>query len=324
MALARTPNKYVGFGGEVTPGTKGTIDHFLRVVDANLSFDKQPFKSESMDPDWHKAIYFRAGHSLGPVVTEECYTGTELFWHSLFGTYTFSANTPSAGAHTHAFTFAPTTNNHPAISIEQIEGMGGATERCHLGMYVQKGTVEFAPGQILRTTFDFVGMGYSVGAATSPTFATRYPVLPSHKTALSLGGNSVTVLSGSVSLSIPRADDREHYGDAVFKAPEVRGRPEAMFTLESEWNDATGADFEQFLQDYENGAEVNGLILQHSGPVIGATAVNRAWAMVASKAFITVTKKQGSGEQVTKCTVEGEITTGLALTLINDTSAAVT
>lgn len=323
MTPTITPNRYVGFGGEVTPGTAGTIDQFLRVVDSNIRFMKDPFFSQENNPGWHDEMYYRAGKSQGPVVFEDAYTGLELYWHAMFGTYSFTINSPVSGAHTHAFSFVPSTNNHPAISIEQVEGLGGSTERTYLGMRPEKATVEFAPGKILTTTFDMVGMGYQVGSATAPTFQTKYPVLPSHKSSFTLGGNNITALSGSIEFTVPRASDREHYGDSVFKDPIVRGRPQATFKLEGEWDNSTGADLEQFLQDYEAENKITGLVLGHQGGIItGATP--RSWQMASSYAKIKASQPQGGQEQVTRVTVEGQILSSLTLVLVNGTGTAVT
>lgn len=324
MALAKGINAYIGYGGEgATPGTKGTIDLFSRLVSGSMKAMKDPFFSESLTPHWDGDMFYSAERAEGPLVFEVAYTGLELFWHSLFGTYTFSTATPVAGTHTHAFTFAPTTNAHPALSIEQVTGIGGSLEEAFLGCYPQKATIEFRPRQVPKVTFDMVGMGHSVGAATSPTIPADKYVLPAHKTTLTLGGAALTILSGSLEFEVPRQADREHYGETVYKEAVVRGRPKAQFSLECEWSDASGADVAAFRTNYHAGAEITGLVLTHQGDIItGATKYQ--WGIAATNAFIKAAFPSIQGEETVKCTVEGQVTGGLALTMINATAAQVT
>ena len=145
------------------------------------------------------------------------------------------------------------------------------------------------------------------------------PVLPAHKATLTLGGNTVSVLSGTLEFEIPRAEDREHYGDTVYKEAVVRGRPMASFSLNCEWNDATGEDTEQLLADFEDETEITGLVLSHTGSIItGATQYTTT--VSGTKAWISEATPPVQGEEVTKVTINGRITEGLSLTQINDTA----
>ena len=321
MSLAKSINAWVGYGAEVTHGTKGVIDLFNRIISSNLRHVKDTFTSESHSPDWHQDIYYSAGRNEGSLTFEQVYTGLELFYHSLMGTYTYSVDTPVAGANTHAFTFVPSTNSFPVgLSLEDIRGIGGTDELSYLGMHASKLTLEWAPRQAMHATFDFYGTGRSRSAATSETFPTLDLVLPAHKASLKLGGNELTVLSGSMDIEIPRASEREHYGEAYYKEAVVRGRPVANFSLECEFNDAVGADTDAFLVDFEDENEIVGLYLQSQGDIVtGAT--QEEFTITGAKAKIKAsTPATQAGEEITTVTVEGQIYQGLSFTMINDTA----
>ena len=68
----------------------------MRIIDCSLRHVKDPFFSESLNPDWHQQLYYGQGRVEGSVVMENVYTGQELFWHSLFGTYTYTNDSPAA------------------------------------------------------------------------------------------------------------------------------------------------------------------------------------------------------------------------------------
>jgi len=324
MSLGKGINSHIGYGGEVTFGVKGTIDLFSCMISETLRHVKDPFMSECLTDGWHDDVYYSAGRNEGSVVFSSIYTGHELYWHSLFGTYVFGVDTPVAGAHQHAFTFVPSTNSFPVgISIEAVRGIGGTSEQTFLGMHVTKATIEFANRQILRTTFDMLGTGTSFGAATVASFPVFKPVLPAHKVLLQLGGNTFTVLSGTIEFEVPRDGAREHYGEALFKEAVIEGRPVASFSLVCEHNDATSEDTEAFVQDYIAGNEIVGLALQHQGDIIvGATKYDHSIA--GNKAFITAAFPSAQDPGINQLTIDGMITEGLALTMINATGTIVT
>jgi hypothetical protein len=315
MAVSRGVNAYVGFGGEITVGTKGTIDLFHRVIDFNFEHVKDLFASESLGPDWHPDMYYAAGHNVATVVFEQTYTGLELFWHGLMGTYTYGVNTPVSGANTHTMTYVAATNAHPSISIEGVRGVA-TKERSYLGMRVTKATVEFKPRSIVKTTFDLVGLGTSTAAATTATFPTFAPVLPAHKSTLTLNGTALSVLSGTIEIAVPRAEDREHYGDALYKDAVVIGRPTAKFNFECEFGDESGIDTAAILALFEAGTVLSGFVLTHQGNIItGATKTE--FRITASAGYVAKATPTSVGNKITGVTIQGEVTVGLSVVFIN-------
>lgn len=316
-----TGNKsYVGFGGEVTVGSKGTIDLFHRCIDFNLEHEKSIFAPETENPDWDVDLFYSGGQSKGSLVFEQTYTGLELFYYSLFGTYTYSVSTPVVGANTHLFSFAPATNAHPSISIEGIRGIGGSKECSYLGMYVKKAVIEFGIRKPMRTTFEVVGMGESIAAATSPTFPTFAPVVPAHLVTLTLNGTALSVLSGRVEMTVPRDEGREHYGAAIFKEPIVVGRPQARFSFECEYGDTTGMDSDAMLVAYRAGTKLSALVLQHQGDIVTGST-KKEFRLNSTAGYIEKATPAAIGKnKVTGVTISGIITGGLTTTFINATT----
>jgi hypothetical protein len=324
MSLSKGINSHIAYGGEVTHGTAGALDLFARIVSETLRHQKDPFMSESLEADWNQDVFFSAGRNEGSVVFETIYTGLELFWHSLFGTYVITPGSPEVGANTHVFAFNPTTNVFPkGITIEAVRGIGGALERSFLGMHVTKATLEFSPRQVMRATFDFLGTGQEKNTPTAATFPGYLPVLPAHKSVLTLGGDALTILSGSLEIEVPRAGDREHYGEPLYKEAVVQGRPVATFSLQCEHNDATGEDTEEFVQNYLDETEIDGLVITHSGDIV-ALATPYSLAISGSKAVITAAHPSAQNPEINQITIDGTITKGLLMTLINGTGTAVT
>lgn len=323
MGRAKGIDSYVAYGGEVTHGTPGTIDLYARIVSHSLQVLKEAFKSESLNDDWHDDIYFAAEKNEGDVVCELQYTGHELWWHSLFGTYTFSVDTPVASTHTHAFTFVPSTNSFPVgITIQADTGIAGSDETKFEGMHVTKINLNFANGEIPKVTFTFVGHGHTLVAAVTPTFNTFNPVLPAHKSILSIGGNGFTILDGSIDIEVPRPD-REHYGETEFKEHLIQGRPMATFSFNCEFASESGEDSHALYEAYLDETELTGLIIQHQGDIItGAT--QEAMTITGTKVWITGDPPNVDGEGLVTMSVNGEITEGLSVAFINGTGAAVT
>jgi len=324
MGRGKGIDSYVGFGGEVTHGTAGTIDQYLRIVSHTLAVQKEAFKTQSLNDDWHDDLYYAASKNEGDLVFELQYTGAELFWHSLFGTYTFGVDTPVAGTHTHGFTFVPSTNAFPkGITAQPDTGIGGSDETKFLGLHVTKATIQFNNGEIPKVTFGTVGgAGWARGASLTPTFQTFNPVLPAHKSLLSLGGVGITILDGSIDIEVPRPD-REHYGEAYFKEHLIQGRPVATFNFNCEYASESGEDTDALYEAYLNETELTGLVIQHQGDVItGAT--KESMTLTGTKVWITGDPPNVDGEGLVNLSVQGEITEGLGLTFINDTGAAVT
>lgn len=319
MSHGKGINSWIGFGAEVTPGTKGVIDLFARLVDNSLKHQKDLFAPESQSPDWHNSMYYTAGRNVGSLVFEQTYTGLELWWHALMGTYTFTLNAPVASTNTHAFSFVPATNNHPAISGEAIRGIGGAKELSYLGLRPTKATVEFGPRKLMRTTFDLFGLGYSRAAATAPTFPTFRPVVPAHKATLTANGTAISVLSGRVEIEVPRSEDREHYGEAVYKDGVVIDRPRAKFQFEMEFGDESGIDSDALLQLYEAGTKLSGVAMTHGGDIItGATKYG--FNILASGGYVEEATPTTVGNKITGVTVSGTLTDGVTTTMINATA----
>lgn len=319
MSLSRGVNSFAGFGAETTVGTKGTIDLWHRVVDFNLKHQKDLFVSESLSPDWQTAMYYAAGRNIGSVVFEQTYTGLELWWHALLGTYTYQVSTPVAGANTHTMTFAPATNAHPSLSFEAVRGIGGTKELAYLGIRPTKATIEFAPKKPMRTTFELFGLGFSRGAPATATFPTFRPVLPAHKTVLTANGTALSVLSGRMEIEMPRAEDREHYGDTVYKDGVIVGRPGASFQFEAEFGDDAGADVDALLQLYEAGTKLSGLVLTHQGDIVtGSTKYQ--FGVTCGGAYIEESTPSSVGNKVTGVTISGRITDSVAVSFINATT----
>lgn len=314
-------DSYLAFGGEVSNGAASpTLDLFLRILSENMAHQKDTFTSEELSADWHDAVYYRAGRNAGDIAFEMNYTGFELLLHSLLGTYTYSVDTPVAGTNFHVFTHVPATNSYPAgIAGQVVRGLGTSQEMTYLGQHVSKMVFEFANGQIVRVTVTFAGTGYEQGAATSPTFPTKLPVLPAHKSTLTLGGNTVTILNGTVTVELPLADDREHYGETLYKEALRRGRPMCTFSLDCELDTASGANSMDLYEDYLEENEITGLVLTHQGDIItGATRYQ--FSINATKAWITGDSPSVQDSGVVPITINGRVTDGLSLSLINATA----
>jgi len=320
MSIGKGISSHIGFGGEVTYGTKGAIDLFYRVLTENLRHVKETFVSESLNPDWNDFIYYGQGKNEGSIVFEQGYTGLELFWHSLLGTYTYSVDTPVAGVNSHAFAYDPTTNAFPVgMSIEAIRGIAGTKEMSYLGMKTMKATIEFTPGQLMRTTFDMVGSGYSRGAATAATFPTDNFIVPNQKTTLTVNGTALTVLSGSIEVEVILADSREHYGELFFKEPIIIGRPTGAVTLECEYSDGTGADSDALMQAYQDETELTGPVLTHEGAIL--TGVTKeSFSVAGTKLWITEAAPATTGFDITNISINGRIANGFTATMINATT----
>lgn len=319
MSIGKGINSWVGYGSEATYGTKGAIDRFFPIVTESLRHIKDTFTSESLSPDWHPTVYYSAGRNEGSLVFEQAYTGIELFWHSLLGTYVFTTGAPTAGVNTHLFLHVPATNASPKLSIEDVRGVGGTDEATYLGMYATKATVEFSPRQTVRTTFDMVGQGVSHAAATAKTFPALSFVVPAAKSLLTLGGSSLPVLSGSVEIEVPRATDREHFGAALYKEPVVNDRPSATFSLECELDTTAGSDSAQLMTDFEDETEIAGLVLSFEGSIITGTT-KETFTITGTNAFITEATPSVQDNGITKITINGKITDGLSVKFYNTTA----
>ena len=322
MALAKGISSHAGFGVETTWGTKGTIDAFYRIVSENLRHFKEPFVSESLNPDWNDFLYYGHGRNEGSIVFEAGYTGLELFWWALMGTYSYTADTPVAGANTHTFTYDPTTNVFPTgLSIEAVRGIGGTDEVAYLGMFPTKATIDFTPNQLSKVTFDMVGQGFSRGAATASSFPTDNFMVPSHVTALTINGTALTVRSGTIEIEVARDGQREHYGDSLVKFPEIIGRPIAYFNFECDFSDETGVDTDALLQAFEDETELSGPIISHQGNIVtGAT--KEQFVLTATNCWIMEATPATSGFEITGVSIRGRITNGLSLSFINGSTQA--
>lgn len=320
MPLARGIDSFVGFGGEATYGTKGTIDMWLKIVSENLRHTKEMFVSESIAPEWDENIYYSHGKNEGSLVVEQTYTGTELLWHGILGTYAYSVDTPVAGVNRHHFSYVHSTNSFPpGISMEMVRGVGGSDEVSYLGMFPMKATIEFAPGQLMKTTFDMVGQGTDRGAPTAHTLPADNFIIPSHVTSLQVDGASMTVLSGTIEIEVTRATDRAHYGDVLYKEPVIIGRPTGAVSLECEFSSETGEDSNAWLEAFEDETELNGAIIHHEGNILtGATP--EAFTITGTKLWVTEATPATSGHDVTKVSVKGRVTDGFSITMVNQTT----
>lgn len=319
MPLAKGIGSHIGFGGEVTYGTKGAIDLFYKVVSENLRHVKEMFVSESLDANWDDNIYYSHGKNEGSIVFEQGYTGLELFWHAILGTYVFAADTPVTDVNQHTFSYVHSTNVFPVgLSIEAIRGIGGTDEVSYLGMFPTKATVEFAPGQLMRTTFDMVGQGTARAAATAHTFPADNFVVPNQKTSLAVGGTEITILSGSIEIEVNRATDREHYGESLFKEPVIIGRPTGAISLECEFSSEAGADTNAFLEAFEDETELATPTIVHTGNIIEGSTPEKL-TITGLKLWVTEATPATTGFDVTKVTVNGRITEGFFVTMDNKT-----
>jgi hypothetical protein len=266
-------------------------------------------------------MYYGAGRNVGSVVFEQTYTGLELWWWALLGTYTFALNSPVSGANTHTFAHVPATNNSPALSFENVRGIGGTKEISYLGIRPTKATVEFGPRKLMRTTFDLFGLGFSRAAATAATFPTFRPVVPVHKSTLTANGTAVSILSGRIEIEVPRAEDREHYGETLYKDAVVVDRPKGKFQFEAEFGDESGIDTDALLVLYEAGTKLSGVALVHSGDIItGATKY--AFSLLAGGAYIEEATPTTVGNKVTGVTISGQLTDSVVASMVNATAQA--
>jgi len=319
MSLAKGINAHVAAGTEVNVGTKGVIDTFSRILSESMRVEKDAFNSEYLGGDWDADVFYSASRVVGSLVFEQNYTGNELFWKNLLLNYTYTANAPVAGVNNHVFNHSPSANTDTSISVEVPRGIGGAKEQTYLGCHVEKVTFEFGPKKVATSTFDLLGMSASRAAATAATFPTAAPVLPAHKTSLTIGGANVTVLSGSLEIALPRDGGREHYGALRHKEAVVIGRPAATFNLECEFGDATDADIDTLMQAFENETTLTTFALAHSGNIIvGATKESLTFTGTSVKILEVAPSVQDNG--IVKATVKGQIVGGLTITFINATS----
>ena len=322
MTLARGIETGVGYGSESSFGVADTINLYTRIISETLQHIKEPFMTESLGGGWRDELYYSAGRNEGDIVVENIYTGHELFWHGLFGTYDHTPNGGATGAHQHVFAFVPSTNNHPSMTIQVDRGIAGTDEMKYLGMYPTKATIEFANRQILRTTFSLIGTGYAQAAPLTSSYPTFVPILPSHKSTLEVDGAALTILSGTIEIEVPRASDREHYGESLYKEPMIVDRPKASFSLECEYNDATGADTQALYDEYLSETELtSGIEITMQGGSVGSG--NYGFSIVGSSAYITGDSPSVQGPGIVPITISGEIFTGLTLQLTNGTTPAV-
>ena len=329
MVLAVGSSSYLGFGGETTYGTAGTIDQWLKVISMNPSDAKPNFVSRSRRSSAPKKIYFGQKRAEMELVAEELYTGTELFWHSLLGGYTFSADTPVASAHTHTFLFG---GSYPTgITLEPYLGLTGAYAYQLLGMQVTKARIEITEEQPLAITWSFVGQQEATApvTASSPTYPADDLLLPNDVTALTLGGTAANVLSGFVEITNPRAASRMHYGAGAVAEPVVNGPLSIQFQLTMEWEANTvNEDAQELYADFKSETTSGAMALNFQGPLITGATYN-TWGLTLPEVTIVGETPTVQDDDIVQSTITGIGTIGgggapMTLILVNETGSQVT
>lgn len=327
---AKGSDAYIGFGGETTYGTKGTIDQWLRVVSMSPKNGKPPFISRSRRSRMPRKIYFGQKRAELDISVESLYTGTELWWHALLGSYTFLTGVPAAGTHTHLFTQG---SSYPTgISMEPVMGLQVASAYTYglLGMMPQKLSLDFTEEQPLTETWSFIGQQEDAPAIPSAaTFPADDLVLPNQMTTLSIdGSNAVQLVSGSIEINVPRAADRMHFGKGKVAEPIVNGPIDITYQFTMEWEAGSAADAQSQYQNFIDEAVSGSLGITFEGDIItGVTKNKMQIALPESQVIGETPSVQDDGIVQATITGRGTDSTGanaLSVTFINDTASQVT
>jgi hypothetical protein len=185
-----------------------------------------PEMSENMDT----GVYWMIGEAGCEVVMNNLYEGEELFWHSLLGSYTYT-ELEALYVGNHTMSYNPTTGGHDfcnlAIGASFFEQSPGSNRWIGMtGGKVTRAVVEGNANDFMRTTFTLTGQKWKVVDDTNITpitYPARLPVLGVEAGnaggQFAVGGANVKADTWRLTLELPRAEGRYHYGSNFVAEP---------------------------------------------------------------------------------------------------------
>ena len=277
----------IGFAPEATWGATFTSPtHFSRVISLTPNNKTTTATDPEMTEDMDTGVYWMINDAGCDIVMNNLYDGEQLFWHSLLGTYTYS-DLVAAEEGLHAFTYDPTGDHDflPGLAIGAcfFEAPETADSRW-IGMnggHVTKAVIEGDANDFLRTTFTLAGKAWKVAGAAgyTPTYPARRPVLGVHGGTAGgtfiIGNTAVKASDWRVTLEVPRAEGRYHYGESAVAEPvrvdKLRGTVEA--TIELDITTSAGWDlYKQAIIEPETAQTVQTLTIIHdNGELISSS-----------------------------------------------------
>lgn len=320
--LARGMHTAVGFAQEAVFGTFLPSTNFLRVVGVTPNNKTvsavDPVLSEEMDEE----VYFMQNEGGLDLVVRNNYEGEELLWHSLLGTYNYSVGT--GAEYNHGFIYDP-SDTHDFLTGLSIyasffneTGALNASARALKGAHVTRAVIEGNANDFLRTTFTLFGQQISIQDAAAPTFPERLPVLGPRSTVFTLGNTAVKSSDWRITIDVPRAEGRFHYGaqkaaEAV-RVDRIRASIEATVELDMTSN-AGWALLNQFTNAPATVPTRQNLIITHT--TVGLVDATAPYSMAIIGDFY-VTGDEPSVQD------PGIVTFNMRGTLVNDGTNALT
>lgn len=331
MAIAVGKDAYLGFGGETTWGAAGTIDLWKRIVAMTPRNAKANFLSRTRRSTLPRQVYFGPNKAEFEVTTEIGYTGDELLVASLFGGYSFTADTPVVGVNVHSFSVGD--DSVPGITAEAFMGLDAASALTlqYTGLKCNKIRLDYTQDQPLAATYTMTGKQESSSyvTPTSPTIA-EDPVLPIDMGSFAINGVSYNIVSGFIEFSRPRATERSFYGNDAFANPIINGPIDVMFEFVMEWGDDTTAG--KVLYDkFRDGTTTPNATMSFTGDEIASTGFNRSLGVTLNRVNIIMDTPSVQDDGIVQTNVRGiavdpNLTAGgnLSIIMTNGTGAKVT
>lgn len=245
----------VGFAQESAFGTYTAPTNFLRVIGVTPNNKTvsavDPVLMEEMDEE----VFYMQNEGGMDLIVRNNYEGEELLWHSLLGTYAYSVGTGSEYDHQFKYDPADTHDFLTSLSVQaqlfNENGASNASARALTGAHVTRAVIEGNANDFLRTTFTLFGQKISIQDAAAPTFPARLPVLGPRCTTFQLGNTAVKATDWRITIDVPRAEGRFHYGSQeaaeAVRVDRLRGTLEA--TVELDMTSNAGWDL---LNDFTN------------------------------------------------------------------------
>ena len=283
MNLGLGLKSLIGFAPESAWGTFVDPTHFSRCISLTPTNKTTTATDPEMTEDMDVGVYWMINDAGCDIVMNNLYEGDELFWHSLLGKYDFTQ--PQAGEGSHLFSYDPSnaaSYTLPGLSIGAcfFEAPDTGDNRW-IGMeggHVTKVVVEGNANDFLRTTWTLTGKSWKVptdSTFSTPTYPARLPVLGVHAGnsggAFKLGDTAVKAADWRLTLEVPRAEGRYHYGQSAVAEPvrvdKLRGTIEA--TCELDLTTDAGWDlYKQSLIEPETAQTKQNLEITHIGSTI--------------------------------------------------------
>jgi len=274
MMPAIGKDAYLGFGGESSWGSAGTIDEWTRVISMTPQNAKSNFISATRRAGMPRKVYFGAERAELEVVTPLMFNGHELFWAALFGTYTFSSDLPVVSAYTHEFEIGDDTIT--GITFQPHFGLGGTNDYKYTGMMPYKVRIELGTESEVTTTWSFAGKQETAPVVEAPpTFPEEVVALNNDAAIVTIGGASgAYVQSGFIEIERPRAMNRFLYGQTAAGRPIVNGplNVNFQFTVEYDTASASVGSYDDFRTGTQGGRLTLAMI--SSQIITGATNYN--------------------------------------------------